>query len=59
MGKVLAQEPLEGSLAGRETRVSLLIGSQLDKVRGYLISEVLVYSKQLIYLFEKIGHWVK
>ena len=32
-GKVLAQEPLEGSLAGRETRVSLLIGSQLDKAR--------------------------
>ncbi len=32
-GKVLAQEPLEGSLAGRETRVSLLIGSQVDKVR--------------------------
>ena len=33
VGKVLAQEPLEGSLAGRETRVALLIGSQLDKVR--------------------------
>ncbi len=33
-GKVLAQEPLEGSLAGRETRVSLLIGSQIDKIKS-------------------------
>ena len=33
VGKVLAQDPLEGSLAGREARVSLLIGSQADKVR--------------------------
>ena len=55
-GKVLAQEPLEGSLAGRDTRVSLLIGSQLDKARRIPNFEVLVCSRQLIYLFVKTGN---